>query len=45
MIRQITLEDGEQVWAWIYTLSDPTAVKLGTRIADGDWVRYWTEQT
>jgi gamma-glutamylcyclotransferase (GGCT)/AIG2-like uncharacterized protein YtfP len=44
MIRQVTLADGEVVWAWIYVLSDPGAVKLGTRIEDGDWVRYWTEQ-
>ena len=43
-IRQITLETGEEVWAWIYTLADPGAVKLGTLIPDGDWVRYWTEQ-
>jgi gamma-glutamylcyclotransferase (GGCT)/AIG2-like uncharacterized protein YtfP len=45
MIHQVTLESGEQVWAWIYVLSDPGAVKLGTHIEDGDWVRYWTEQT
>lgn len=44
VIKQITLESGEQIWAWIYTLSDPGAIKLGTLIADGDWVRYWTEQ-
>jgi gamma-glutamylcyclotransferase (GGCT)/AIG2-like uncharacterized protein YtfP len=44
VIHQITLETGEEVWAWIYTLSDPGAVKLGTLIPDGDWVRYWTEQ-
>jgi len=41
----VTLETGEQVWAWIYTLADPGAVKLGTLIPDGDWVRYWTEQS
>jgi len=40
MIRQVTLDSGEVVWAWIYVLSDPAAVKLGTRIEDGDWVRY-----
>jgi gamma-glutamylcyclotransferase (GGCT)/AIG2-like uncharacterized protein YtfP len=45
MIRQVTLESGEVTWAWIYVLSDPAAVKLGTRIDDGDWVRYWTEQS
>ena len=43
VIRQVTLETGEMVWAWLYTLSDPAAVKLGTLIQHGDWVRYWTE--
>jgi gamma-glutamylcyclotransferase (GGCT)/AIG2-like uncharacterized protein YtfP len=44
VIKQVTLASGEQVWTWIYTLSDPAAVKHGSLIADGDWVRYWTEQ-
>jgi gamma-glutamylcyclotransferase (GGCT)/AIG2-like uncharacterized protein YtfP len=45
VIRKVTLEDTqEQTWAWIYTLADPTTMKFGTRIEDGDWVRYWTEQ-
>ena len=45
VIKQITLESGDPIWAWIYTLADPGAVKLGTLITDGDWVRYWTEQS
>jgi gamma-glutamylcyclotransferase (GGCT)/AIG2-like uncharacterized protein YtfP len=45
VLKQVTLEEsGEQIWSWIYTLADPNAVKLGTVIEDGDWVRYWTEQ-
>src|SRR5262245_23702991 len=45
VIRKVNLvETGEQIWAWVYTLSDPSAVKFGTRIHHGDWVRYWTEQ-
>ena len=45
VIRQVTLDDtNEQVWAWIYTLSDPQAIKVGTLIQHGDWVRYWNEQ-
>jgi gamma-glutamylcyclotransferase (GGCT)/AIG2-like uncharacterized protein YtfP len=45
VIRKVTLDDThEQVWAWIYTLADPAAATFGTRIDDGDWVRYWTEQ-
>jgi gamma-glutamylcyclotransferase (GGCT)/AIG2-like uncharacterized protein YtfP len=45
IIRKVTLEDtNEQLWAWIYTLSDPAAASFGTLIDDGDWVRYWTEQ-
>ena len=45
VIKQVTLDDGEEIWAWMYTLADPGAVKFGTLIADGDWVRYWTEQS
>lgn len=45
VIRKVTLDEtNEQLWTWIYTLSDPTTMKFGTRIDDGDWVRYWTEQ-
>ncbi len=43
VIRQVQTETGEELWAWIYALADPEAVKLGTPIADGDWVRYRTE--
>ena len=43
VIKQVTLETGEEVWTWIYTLADPGAVKHGELIADGNWVRYWTE--
>lgn len=45
VIKQVTTESGEELWAWIYTLADPAAIKLGTLIDDGDWVRYWTEQS
>jgi gamma-glutamylcyclotransferase (GGCT)/AIG2-like uncharacterized protein YtfP len=45
VIKKVTLDEtNEQVWAWVYTLSDPAAVKFGTLIEDGDWVRYWSEQ-
>jgi gamma-glutamylcyclotransferase (GGCT)/AIG2-like uncharacterized protein YtfP len=44
VITQVTLDTGEEVWAWLYALADPTAIKLGTRIEDGDWVRYWSAQ-
>ncbi len=44
VIRQVTTEAGEELWAWIYVLADADAVKLGTPIADGDWLRYWAEQ-
>src|SRR6185369_16732473 len=29
VIKQVTLESGEQVWAWVYTLADPSAVRHG----------------
>lgn len=45
VIKKVTLDDaGTEVWAWVYTLADPAAATFGTRIEDGDWVRYWTEQ-
>jgi gamma-glutamylcyclotransferase (GGCT)/AIG2-like uncharacterized protein YtfP len=44
VIQQVTLDTGEAVWAWIYSLADPAAAAHGTLIADGDWVRYWTQQ-
>ena len=45
VIRKVNIEEtGEQIWAWVYTLSDPSAVKFGTLIQHGDWVRYWNEQ-
>lgn len=43
VIKQVTLATGEEVWTWIYTLADPGAVKYGTLIPDGNWVRYWAE--
>jgi gamma-glutamylcyclotransferase (GGCT)/AIG2-like uncharacterized protein YtfP len=45
VIRQVTIETGEELWTWIYALADPEAVKLGTLIADGDWVRFWAAQS
>lgn len=44
VIKQVTLASGEEVWTWIYTLADPSSIRHGTLIPDGDWVRYWTEQ-
>lgn len=44
VIREVRLADGEVMWAWIYMLTDATAVHLGDRIADGDWVRHWSSQ-
>ncbi|HEY4269291.1 MAG TPA: gamma-glutamylcyclotransferase family protein [Galbitalea sp.] len=43
VIKQVTLETGQEVWAWLYTLADPGAITHGTPIANGDWVAYWTE--
>ncbi len=43
VLKQVTLESGEQIWAWIYALSNPGAARHGTLIEDGDWVRWWTE--
>ncbi|MDB4959841.1 MAG: hypothetical protein JWO36_7410 [Myxococcales bacterium] len=44
VIRKVTIETGEELWAWVYALADAGAIRVGTPLADGDWVRYWTEQ-
>lgn len=44
VIVPATLDSGEQVWTWIYAMSDPAAVKHGKLIEHGDWVRYCAEQ-
>jgi gamma-glutamylcyclotransferase (GGCT)/AIG2-like uncharacterized protein YtfP len=41
-IRQVTLDTKEQTWAWIYVLANPDAIRHGTLIEHGDWVR-WTQ--
>lgn len=45
VILQVTTADGTPTWSWIYALADPTATQYGTLIEDGDWVRYWTQQS
>lgn len=46
VIRKVRLAStGEEIWAWVYALSDPTTVRFGTLIQHGDWVRYWNEQS
>jgi gamma-glutamylcyclotransferase (GGCT)/AIG2-like uncharacterized protein YtfP len=44
VIRKVKLADGEELWAWIYLLTDSSAVRLGEHITDGDWVRHWSSQ-
>jgi gamma-glutamylcyclotransferase (GGCT)/AIG2-like uncharacterized protein YtfP len=44
VIRKVKLADGEELWAWIYLLTDSSAVRLGEHLTDGDWVRHWSSQ-
>jgi gamma-glutamylcyclotransferase (GGCT)/AIG2-like uncharacterized protein YtfP len=44
ILRQVKLETGELTWSWIYVLADPEAIKHGSLIEHGDWVRYCAEQ-
>jgi len=44
VIKQVTLSSGEAVWAWIYVLADPDAVRHGQLLEGGDWERYLREQ-
>jgi gamma-glutamylcyclotransferase (GGCT)/AIG2-like uncharacterized protein YtfP len=43
VIKQVKLESGEDLWSWIYVLSDPDSIKHGTLIDHGDWDRYVRE--
>jgi gamma-glutamylcyclotransferase (GGCT)/AIG2-like uncharacterized protein YtfP len=44
VVKKVTLETGEEVWSWIYVLTDPEAIQHGTLIEHGDWERYWQER-
>ena len=44
VIRQVELDTGEALWAWVYVLADPDTAGHGTRIDHGDWARYVREQ-
>jgi gamma-glutamylcyclotransferase (GGCT)/AIG2-like uncharacterized protein YtfP len=44
VIKQVRADAGETVWAWIYVLADPDAIRHGSLLPDGDWVRYWSAQ-
>ncbi|HEX4419877.1 MAG TPA: gamma-glutamylcyclotransferase family protein [Kofleriaceae bacterium] len=44
VIKQVELGTGEVIWSWIYVLADPDAIKHGSLLEHGDWVRFWTEQ-
>ncbi len=48
VLKQVTLTggplEGTSLWTWIYTLADPSAIKHGTLIPDGNWVRVWSER-
>lgn len=44
VIKQVALDTGEALWAWIYVLADPETARHGTRIEHGDWVRHVREQ-
>jgi gamma-glutamylcyclotransferase (GGCT)/AIG2-like uncharacterized protein YtfP len=45
-IITVTVDDPTEprLDAWIYRLAAPAAIELGSPIADGDWVRYWSAQ-
>ena len=39
-LKRVTLEDGTEVWAWIYLLRDPTSVRNAELIPSGDWTAW-----
>lgn len=40
IMKQVTLENGTEVWAWIYMLKDPDSVRDAELIPSGDWVAW-----
>ena len=44
VIKQVEIDTGEALWAWIYVLADPDTARHGTLIEHGDWARYVLEQ-
>jgi gamma-glutamylcyclotransferase (GGCT)/AIG2-like uncharacterized protein YtfP len=44
VIIQVRQGSGDLVWSWIYALADPDAIKHGTLIDHGDWIR-WTQES
>jgi gamma-glutamylcyclotransferase (GGCT)/AIG2-like uncharacterized protein YtfP len=44
VIKQVDLESGEALWAWVYVMADPDMARHGTRIEHGDWVRHVLDQ-
>lgn len=41
-LRAAVLDDGTEVWCWIYVLSNPDAAAAGEPIPSGDW-NAWLE--
>ncbi len=44
VIKQVELDTGEELWAWIYVLADPDTAGHGSPIEHGDWERHVREQ-
>lgn len=36
-LRKATLDNGTEVWCWVYVLADPTLAAAGQPIPSGDW--------
>lgn len=44
VIKQVELDTGESVWAWIYVLADPDMAQHGALLEHSDWARYQRER-
>lgn len=40
IMKKVTLENGTEVWAWIYMLTDRASVRNAVLIPSGDWVAW-----
>jgi gamma-glutamylcyclotransferase (GGCT)/AIG2-like uncharacterized protein YtfP len=40
VMRKAILDNGTEVWCWVYELADPEAAAAGQPIASGDWTEW-----
>jgi len=44
LLRRARLDDGTELWAWVYALADPALAEQGEPVTGGDWVAWQTSR-